>query len=165
MTDKSSSARRPLTWNRTLEDLSPPFSAWRKRFHPGKLLEHFNDLSIAGCLLDDFHQLFRHQWGNVIGDELLKFCAELRIFKYLAHRFLQDLDPILGGSRRQNERRGRRSKTTPHRQELLFLISLSKTLDLRQLDEAWVRMLIALRNFQDRMKIHYPFFHPFRITP
>src|SRR5262249_37910669 len=95
----------------------------------------------------------------------LNFCAELRIFNPLAHRCLQDRDPILGGSRRQNEWRGRRSETTPHRQELLFLISLSKTLDLRQLGEAWVRMLIALWNFQDRMKIHYPLFHPFRIAP
>src|SRR5215813_218206 len=70
-----------------------------------------------------------------------------------------------GGSWRQNEWRGRRSETTTHRQELLFFIGFSKTLDLRELGEAWMRMLIPLRNFQDRMKIHYSLFNPFRIAP
>src|SRR4029453_14367871 len=43
--------------------------------------------------------------------------------------FLQDLNPIFGGSWRQNERRGRRSEAAPHRQELLFFFGFFKTLD------------------------------------
>jgi len=51
----------------------------------------------------------------------------------------------------------RRSEAAPHRQELLFFFGFGKTLDLRELGEAWVRMLIALRDFQDRVKSIIPF--------
>ncbi len=69
-----------------------------ERTRTGELFEHLNRLDVAGHLIDDFYQLFRHQRRSIIGNDLLEFRVEIGIFINFAHRLFEDLHPVLGRS-------------------------------------------------------------------
>jgi hypothetical protein len=124
---------------------------------PENLLSISMTSASRGISLMTFINSSGYQWGNVIGDELLKFRAELRVVKCLAHRFLQDLNRSLGvpGGKTKGETAVLKPR---HIAKSFFSFSVLIKLSISgSWGEAWVWMLIALRHFQDPREIQFPF--------
>src|SRR5262249_44421494 len=130
----------------------------RQRTCAGKFFEQLQDLCVPRHLPDHPCQFRCSQWRWIVVHEFLEVLWELRIFKGLAHRLFENLDPVSGRSRRQDVGRADASESTPNGKNSFFPFGLGEAFYLRKVSEA--RMLIPFRDLHDGVKVHQSFVQP-----
>ena len=111
----------------------------------------------------DLSQFLGHERLGVLADQFKEIAVKFLILERFSKSILENVDAILGRSRRDDVRRTDEPENPPHGQQLSFTLGLGEALNLGKMTELW--MFGAFGHFQDGVKIHHAFIEPVGVAP
>src|SRR5262245_8300356 len=139
-------------------------SARRQRLRAYELFEQLDCFGVPWNLFDGLFMIFWQQRRRIVGSQFFVFAKKLGIPIGFAKSFLENLYAIFGRSWGENKRGAGNPESALQLNDFPFSIRFSKALNLGQRAEPWMRMLIPLGSFHDRMDLHQVFFEPLAVT-